>query len=166
MSRSCTRCGGNQRLRPLWSHDTTICFEHCPEQYDFCRHCVKDLNECRYCGDAVGISAEMVRDPACDCNFQACHDPGKDCYHREWDRVSDDAFGKDYHIHQWNAENAEDAEDDDSGDEEGEFDGGEDEASAEYITCVDCHENVEAAHVVTWRFDNRNYCVECFKSYY
>ena len=129
---------------------------HSPVQYDFCRHCVRDLEECRWCGDAVGVCPKII-DEGDVCRFKACHDPDKPCYAKEWDNIG--WAGGEYD--RWLEDHPEHAASDD--DAEGDY--SVDDGTDEWVRCVACDEDVAAAETVMWRGDGLDYCVDCFKAY-
>ena len=153
MSRSCIACGGNQRLRPLWCRqDAHICYATRGrlEEYDFCRHCVAQLETCRWCGDAVGVNADSIAEGDWAPGFRACHKPWYDdepvaCYTLEW-AERDSECGAQEEIDAYNAETSADAED----------------PNSDGMECFKCGDKVDASRAVTWHGDGETYCTDCF----
>ena len=161
MSSACTWCGDSRRLRPIWAHEHVQRFTSGAKTYDFCESCETQLERCRYCGDAVGISAAMAKGDQQLQLFEACHDPHKSCYMLEWQRRSPRCrTGCDPEC--WHLIDAEQEAADYAGDEYHQTCD-----DREYSFCVDCDVGLDftRGESITWHGDGHDYCIDCYRSY-
>ena len=174
---ACYACGGRERLRQVWAFDHDAWFQ-CPgdnfltPQHTshrwFCRHCIRNFDRCRCCGDTAAWC-----DPSnVDCT-DVCANPFRTCWPQHWDEAvlnaNGDAsklpYGTLAFLEEHEVESFVELWPGDGTDPlaSSESDDSDDDAPADEYTCCACDTQVAASEAVTYHRDGSTYCLGCFR---